>query len=264
MTWAVPTDVCLPAQASRPDKQRTKRSPQLGRRHHACGVAGTPLVANGSRLPSSAVPHACLWRSAARGGPPLVVAGRLGAVAAHAHRAPPAGARTARVQVPQDAFGVYAALDAIRAGEEELDVFIGGEPGDHPLRRVDDHAGERRGRGENAITAAAREQLLFMRGRTVRFHSGVAVLDGAGGQHIVDCIDTDVTFRQFSEQSIDTYLRLEQPYDCAGSAKIEGLGICLVESVRSDDPTALIGLPLIRLTSMLAALGVVLPLRSVG
>jgi len=118
--------------------------------------------------------------------------------------------------------------------------------------------------GKPATAAAAREQLLFMRGRTVRFHSGVAVLDGAGGQHIVDCIDTDVTFRQLSEQSIDTYLRLEQPYDCAGSAKIEGLGICLVESVRSDDPTALIGLPLIRLTSMLAALGVVLPLRSVG
>lgn len=114
--------------------------------------------------------------------------------------------------------------------------------------------------GKPGSPAAAREQLLLMRGRTVRFHSGIAVLDTTGGQRLVDCVDTDVTFRQLSEQTIDAYLRLEEPYDCAGSAKIEGLGICLVESVRSDDPTALIGLPLIRLTSMLATLGVVLPL----
>jgi septum formation protein len=58
---------------------------------------------------------------------------------------------------------------------------------------------------------------------------------------------------------LDAYLRLEQPYDCAGAAKIESLGIALLESVRSDDPTALIGLPLIRLTSMLAVCGVRLP-----
>ena len=118
--------------------------------------------------------------------------------------------------------------------------------------------------GKPVTPAAAREQLLTMRGRTVRFHSGIAVVDSASGRHIVDCIDTDVTFRQISEQTIDTYLRLDRPYDCAGSAKIEGLGICLVESVRSDDPTALIGLPLIRLTSMLAALGVALPPQSLG
>lgn len=118
--------------------------------------------------------------------------------------------------------------------------------------------------GKPATPAAAREQLLMMRGRTVRFHSGIAVFDSKGGQRIVDCVETDVTFRPLSEQTIETYLRLDQPYDCAGSAKIEGLGICLVESVRSDDPTALIGLPLIRLTSMLAALGVGLPLQGLG
>ncbi len=118
--------------------------------------------------------------------------------------------------------------------------------------------------GKPATPAAAREQLRAMRGRTVCFHSGIAVLDSRDGQRIVDCVDTDVTFRQLSEQTIDAYLRLDQPYDCAGSAKIEGLGICLVESVRSDDPTALIGLPLIRLTSMLAALGLVLPVQGLA
>jgi septum formation protein len=118
--------------------------------------------------------------------------------------------------------------------------------------------------GKPATPAAAREQLLSMRGRTVRFHSGIAVVDSASGRHIVDCVDTDVTFRQLSEQTIDAYLRLDRPYDCAGSAKIEGLGICLVESVRSDDPTALIGLPLIRLTSMLSAFGVDVPLQGPG
>ncbi|HYA66530.1 MAG TPA: Maf family nucleotide pyrophosphatase [Burkholderiaceae bacterium] len=118
--------------------------------------------------------------------------------------------------------------------------------------------------GKPATPDAARQQLLSMRGRTVRFHCGIAVVDSASGRHIVDCIETDVTFRQLSEQTIDTYLRLDRPYDCAGSAKIEGLGICLVESVRSDDPTALIGLPLICLTSMLASLGVDVPLQGLG
>lgn len=115
--------------------------------------------------------------------------------------------------------------------------------------------------GKPATHTAARQQLLAMRGRTVRFHSGIALLDSARGRHLVDCVSTDVTFRQLSEQTIEAYLRLDQPYDCAGSAKIEGLGICLVESVRSDDPTALIGLPLIALTSMLATLGIALPLQ---
>jgi septum formation protein len=68
-----------------------------------------------------------------------------------------------------------------------------------------------------------------------------------------------VRFRRLSPEALEAYLRLDQPYDCAGAAKIESLGICLVESVRSDDPTALIGLPLISLTTMLAACGVALP-----
>ena len=65
-----------------------------------------------------------------------------------------------------------------------------------------------------------------------------------------------VVFRQLSDAEIESYLRLEQPYDCAGSAKSEGLGIALLESIDSDDPTALIGLPLIRTASMLRGAGV--------
>jgi septum formation protein len=74
-------------------------------------------------------------------------------------------------------------------------------------------------------------------------------------------VPTIVTFRQLPRAALEAYLLAERPYDCAGAAKIESLGIALVESVRSDDPTALIGLPLIRLTSMLAACGIELPLR---
>jgi len=117
--------------------------------------------------------------------------------------------------------------------------------------------------GKPATQSAAREQLLTMRGRTVRFHSGIAVIDAAARKSLVDCVSTDVTFRQLSEPTIDAYLRLDRPYDCAGSAKIEALGICLVEAVRSDDPTALIGLPLIALTRMLAILGIALPAQLV-
>ncbi len=107
--------------------------------------------------------------------------------------------------------------------------------------------------------AAAVAQLVALRGRTVRFHSGIAVLDGRSGHVQAACVDTDVTFRELDHRTIETYVTIEQPYDCAGSAKIESLGICLVESVRGDDPTALIGLPLIRLTTMLAHIGVALP-----
>ena len=105
---------------------------------------------------------------------------------------------------------------------------------------------------------AALAQLTRMQGREVVFHTAVAVL-GPNGKEQVDDVPTSVRFRVLPPAQLVAYLRLEQPYDCAGAAKIESLGITLVESVRSDDPTALIGLPLIRLTSMLASFGIVLP-----
>jgi septum formation protein len=106
---------------------------------------------------------------------------------------------------------------------------------------------------------AALQQLVAMQGRTIVFHTALTVLRSADERVCSDCVDTAVSFRRLPIALLDAYLRLEQPYDCAGSARVESLGICLVESVRSDDPTALIGLPLIRLTAMLADLGVPLP-----
>lgn len=106
--------------------------------------------------------------------------------------------------------------------------------------------------------AAALAQLQSMQGRSIVFHTALAVV-GADGRLQVDDVPTEVRFRVLPEARLDAYLRAEQPYDCAGAAKIEALGITLVEAVLSDDPTALVGLPLIRLTSMLAACGVALP-----
>jgi septum formation protein len=105
------------------------------------------------------------------------------------------------------------------------------------------------------------EQLLRMQGRDVLFHTAVAVAGPEAERVQADVVPTLVQMRSLPRNALEAYLRADRPYDCAGSAKIESLGIALVERVQSDDPTALIGLPLIRLTSMLAAAGVtVLPL----
>jgi septum formation protein len=107
--------------------------------------------------------------------------------------------------------------------------------------------------------AAALDQLLRLQGRSAVFHTALCLAAAGGSRVDVDCIPTRVRFRRLSPEQLDAYLRIDQPYDCAGAAKIESLGITLVESVHSDDPTALIGLPLIRLTGMLASLGLRLP-----
>jgi septum formation protein len=99
-------------------------------------------------------------------------------------------------------------------------------------------------------------QLRELSGQTVIFHTGLAVLDAATGACQTALVDVRSTFRWLSHAEIEAYLRREQPYDCAGSVRSEALGIALFESIHSDDPTALIGLPLIRLTTMLRAAGV--------
>ncbi|CAG9171804.1 7-methyl-GTP pyrophosphatase [Cupriavidus laharis] len=101
----------------------------------------------------------------------------------------------------------------------------------------------------------AREQLQRMRGRTATFHSALCLLDGRTGQSQLADVQTHVTMRDLSDAEIDAYLHLEKPYDVAGSAKSEGLGIALLSRVESDDPTALVGLPLIALTAMLRQAG---------
>jgi len=107
---------------------------------------------------------------------------------------------------------------------------------------------------------AALDQLLQLQGRTAVFHTALAIASDGGQRIDVDCVPTTVSFRSLTRAQLDAYLRADRPYDCAGAARIESLGIALVAAVRSDDPTALIGLPLIRLTSMLAASGLSIPL----
>jgi septum formation protein len=110
--------------------------------------------------------------------------------------------------------------------------------------------------GKPGDHARATAQLRRMRGQTVVFQTAVAVVCLEAGFVQQSLAPVRVVFRQLSDAEIESYLRLEQPYDCAGSAKSEGLGIALLESIGSDDPTALVGLPLIRTASMLRGAGV--------
>ena len=100
------------------------------------------------------------------------------------------------------------------------------------------------------------KQLTLMRGRTVFFHSALCLFNAASGNMQAEDVIYEVRFRHLTDAQIENYLRLEQPYHCAGSAKSEGLGIALMEYMRGDDPNALIGLPLISLISMLQKEGV--------
>ena len=131
--------------------------------------------------------------------------------------------------------------EAVVIGSDQVADLAGqplGKPGDH---------------------ARATAQLQRMRGHTVVFHTAVAVVCHASGFVQTDLAPVRVRFRELSDAEIERYLRSEQPYDCAGSAKSEGLGISLLEAIDSDDPTALIGLPLIRTCRLLRAAGLVLP-----
>ncbi len=131
--------------------------------------------------------------------------------------------------------------DACVIGSDQVADLDGeplGKPGDH---------------------ARAVRQLQRMRGRAVVFQTAVAVACAATGFERVELAAVRVAFRDLSDAEIERYLRAETPYDCAGSAKSEGLGICLLDAIDSDDPTALVGLPLIRTCRLLRAAGVELP-----
>ena len=99
----------------------------------------------------------------------------------------------------------------------------------------------------------ATEQLRQMSGRQMNFHTAVSVVCRESGFAETDAVTVQVRFRDLNDAEIERYLRAEQPYDCAGSAKSEGLGIALLDAIVSDDPTALIGLPLIRTCQLLRA-----------
>jgi septum formation protein len=139
------------------------------------------------------------------------------------------------------AHAVAAAFpDAVVIGSDQvadLDGLPLGKPGTH----------------ERAVA-----QLRQMRGRTVIFQTAVAVVCQASGFEEAALAAVKVRFRDLSDEAIEYYLRAEQPYDCAGSAKSEGLGIALLEAIDSDDPTALVGLPLIRTCRLIEAAGICL------
>ncbi len=110
--------------------------------------------------------------------------------------------------------------------------------------------------GKPGTHERAVQQLHRMRGQTVVFQTALAVVCLATGFEQVDLAPVRVQFRHLTDAEIEHYLQLEKPYDCAGSAKSEGLGIALLEAIDNDDPTALVGLPLIRTARMLRAAGV--------
>jgi len=119
--------------------------------------------------------------------------------------------------------------------------------------QVATHEGAPLGKPGNHDAALA--QLRRLSGGVADFHTAVSLLDAASGEarsHVVPC---RVVFRVLDDRLIKTYLRMEQPYDCAGSAKSEGLGIALIQRIETEDPTSLIGLPLIALTTMLEQAG---------
>ena len=110
--------------------------------------------------------------------------------------------------------------------------------------------------GKPGNRARAVAQLRELSGRTVIFHTGVALVDTRSGRCRSELVDVTSAFRTLNDAEIAAYLDREQPYDCAGSVRSEALGIVLFERIASDDPTALIGLPLIALTRLLRAEGV--------
>jgi len=152
------------------------------------------------------------------------------------------GATALRLAREKAAAVAARAPGAIVIGSDQVATLDGeqiGKPGDH---------------------ARALAQLQKMRGRTIVFHTALCVWDGRAsalpGPAQLENVQTVVTFRNLADDELDAYLHIEQPYDCAGSAKNEGLGIALLERIDSSDPTALTGLPMIALTAMLRKAGV--------
>lgn len=127
--------------------------------------------------------------------------------------------------------------DALIIGSDQTATSEGrllGKPGDH---------------------ATAARQLRALSGRSADFHTALALLDAANGKLQTQVVPCRVHFRTFDDARIERYLQKEKPYDCAGSAKVEGLGIALIGRIETEDPTSLIGLPLIALTEMLEKAG---------
>jgi septum formation protein len=149
---------------------------------------------------------------------------------------------------------------ALRLAREKAAAIAAGHPGALVIGsdQVATLDGEQIGKPGDHARALA--QLQKMRGRRVTFHTALCLWDGRGDATTQvaqsENVQTFVTFRDLPDDELDAYLRIEQPYDCAGSAKNEGLGIAILERIDSTDPSALTGLPLIALTGMLRRAGV--------
>lgn len=113
--------------------------------------------------------------------------------------------------------------------------------------------------GKPGTEERAIAQLQRMNGRSVVFHTALALINTRSGKVHLDSVPTEVRFRRLSDAEIVRYVEREQPLDCAGAAKSEALGITLLDALSGDDPTALVGLPLIALSRMLRAEGLLLP-----
>ena len=155
--------------------------------------------------------------------------------------------------------GETPAATALRLSEWKARAVADGSPG--ALIIGSDQVASLEGRpvGKPGNHDAALGQLRAMRGRTVEFHTALCLLDTRSGAIQVDNVPTLVQFRHFTDEQAERYLAIDKPFDCAGSAKVEALGIALLERVESADPTALIGLPLIALVRMLERAGVRVP-----
>lgn len=110
--------------------------------------------------------------------------------------------------------------------------------------------------GKPGSHTKALQQLRQAQGKTVVFHTAVCVLNLARDFSMVEDVPFEVVFRNLNDSQLEHYLEIEQPYDCAGSFKAEGYGACLFSALRGEDPSALIGLPLLRLTTMLESAGI--------
>ncbi|CUJ10381.1 Maf-like protein [Achromobacter xylosoxidans] len=142
---------------------------------------------------------------------------------------------------------------ALRLSVAKAMAVVGGHPGSVVIGSDQVATVDGQPIGKPGDFTRAQAQLRALSGQIVEFHSALAVTDGLQVEK-ADIV-TRCRFRRLSDQAIDAYLRAEEPYDTAGSAKAESLGIALMESIQSDDPTAIIGLPLIALTRMLAGFG---------
>lgn len=153
--------------------------------------------------------------------------------------------------------GEFCAETARRLARLKAEAARGRFPGTWVIGsdQVAELAGEPLGKPGNRDKA--RLQLQAMRGQAVVFHTGLCLL--ANGRVHEALVPTEVTFRALTDAEIERYLDREPAFDCAGSAKSEGLGISLIASLHGDDPTALVGLPLIALAAMLRAEGLAVP-----